>query len=102
MRTPTLLQLAPLLAAIQAVNAAPTPPASSGAPLRGSPDLAGYSPTNTVSNEHTESISVQYAPGQTDDAKIGAPLDFSNIAYPQPIRGTKGGTDPGPRECHKG
>src|SRR5258708_6549697 len=59
--------------------------------------LLGYSPSNTIVNENTNNIQYSLAPGKTADANIGAYLDFENIANPQPIRGTKGGTDPGPR-----
>lgn len=72
--------------------AAPVATASSLSPL------LGYSPSNTLVNENTSNIQYSLAPGQTADANIGAYLDFENIANPQPIRGTKGGTDPGPRK----
>ena len=38
------------------------------------------------------------AQGQTEDADDGVYLDFSDVDMPQPIRGTKGGLDPGPRK----
>lgn len=91
--------LSAILAAIGKVaNAAPAAVASSN-PLRGGEGLIGYSPSNTISNENTETISYQLAPSQTQDADIGAYLDFSTIDNPQPIRGSLGGTDPGPRPC---
>lgn len=91
------LYLSVTLAAIGNVaNAAPAAIASSN-PLRGGSGLIGYSPSNTISNENTETISYQLAPSQTDDADIGAILDFSTVNNPQPIRGSLGGTDPGPR-----
>lgn len=86
--------LSAILAAI--TNAAPAAVAPSN-PLRGGEGLIGYSPSNTISNENTETISYQLAPSQTQDADIGAYLDFSTIDNPQPIRGSLGGTDPGPR-----
>lgn len=86
-----------LLSAIKAVNAAPAAAASSD-PLRGGPGLIGYSPTNTISNENTETISYQLAPGQTDTPDLGVYFDFTLAENPQPIRGDTGGTDPGPRE----
>ncbi|KAH8801522.1 RmlC-like cupin domain-containing protein [Xylogone sp. PMI_703] len=61
------------------------------------PSLLGYNPGNKLNNQDTDKIDYTFAPGQTDNAKIGAPLDFSDVKNPQPIRGTKGGTDPGPR-----
>lgn len=79
-------------------NAAPAALASTD-PLRGGEGLIGYSPSNTISNENTETISYQLAPSQTQDADIGASLDFSTIENPQPLRGSLGGTDPGPRLC---
>ena len=36
-------------------------------------------------------------PGQQEEADIGLYLDLSASHNPQPIRGTNGGTDPGPR-----
>lgn len=68
------------------------------APLRGSEDLLGYSASNTVVHQDTDPTTTELAPGQTEDANLGVYLDFSNVADPQPIRGSKGGTDPGPRE----
>ncbi|KAH8680613.1 oxalate decarboxylase family bicupin [Xylariales sp. PMI_506] len=35
--------------------------------------------------------------GQDASAQLGLYLDFNSVDVPQPIRGTKGGTDPGPR-----
>lgn len=64
--------------------------------MRGSSDLLGYDPTNVLTDEDTTAIEYELAPGQKDDANIGVILDFENIDNPQPIRGTKGGTDPGP------
>lgn len=60
-------------------------------------NLLGYSPSNVVINQDTDNIQYALAPGQTDTGTIGAYLDFSNVENPQPIRGSKGGTDPGPR-----
>ena len=59
--------------------------------------LLGYNPTNVVQNEDTDAISYSFVPGQTDSAVIGAPLDFTTVENPQPVRGSKGGLDPGPR-----
>ncbi|KUJ19438.1 Bicupin, oxalate decarboxylase/oxidase [Mollisia scopiformis] len=73
--------------------AAPT--GSSTAPV--ATNLLGFSPSNTVKNEDTDNIQYALAAGQTDTGTIGAFLDFNNVENPQPIRGTKGGTDPGPR-----
>jgi hypothetical protein len=77
----------------QATLAAPTGTSSATAPT----SLLGYNPANTVKNENTDDIEYQLAAGQTAAANIGAYLDFNTVQNPQPIRGTKGGTDPGPR-----
>ncbi|KAF4313872.1 putative oxalate protein [Botryosphaeria dothidea] len=79
------------LSAIGAVHGAPAVD-----PLRGSPDLQGYNPSNILTDEDTTNVQYELAQGQSDDADLGTYLDFSNIENPQPIRGTKGGTDPGP------
>jgi hypothetical protein len=50
-----------------------------------------------VINQDTDDIVYSLVPGQSDAAVIGAYLDFNGVSQPQPIRGTKGGTDPGPR-----
>ena len=86
-----------LLAGLQLARAAPTPTLEERASppgLRGSESLLGFDAGNGVVNENTDNEKVQLAPGQTDSATIGAYLDFSNIADPQPIRGTKGGIEP--------
>ncbi|KAK7522293.1 putative oxalate decarboxylase [Phyllosticta citriasiana] len=80
--------------AIGSVNCAP----ASNPGLRGSEELLGYNPTNVLSQEKTDDVGdYQLLPGQKEDANIGEYLDFSNVENPQPIRGSKGGTDPGPR-----
>lgn len=90
----TLLSLAFALASLQQFTfAAPTGSASAAAPTA----LLGYSPSNTVKNEDTDAIDFEFAPGQTDAATIGAYLDFNDVKNPQPVRGSKGGLDPGPR-----
>lgn len=73
--------------------AAPTGTASAPAPS----SLLGFNPSNVVINENTDDIPFSLVPGQTDAAAIGAYLNFNNVQNPQPIRGSKGGTDPGPR-----
>lgn len=82
------------LLAIGSVDCAP----ASNPGLRGSEDLLGYNPTNVLSQENTDDVGdYELLPGQKEDADIGEYLDFSNVENPQPIRGSKGGTDPGPR-----
>ncbi|QGA18862.1 hypothetical protein EYB26_006547 [Talaromyces marneffei] len=90
--------LAGVLLTFKLATAAPAAPAFSN-PLRGGENLIGYSPTNTISNENTETISYQLAPGQTDTADLGVYLDFDGVENPQPIRGNTGGTNPGPRNA---
>lgn len=97
-----LLSLTTMLLAIGAVEhvlAAPTVPNVARAEESATPDsqYLGYSPSNTVLNDDTDDIDYELAPGQTAAANIGAYLDFNTVKNPQPIRGTKGGTDPGPR-----
>jgi hypothetical protein len=92
----SIITLTAILLTIRTSIAAPAAAASSN-PLRGGENLIGYSPTNTISNENTETISYQLAPGQTDAADLGVYLDFNDVENPQPIRGDTGGTDPGPR-----
>ncbi|TVY60884.1 Oxalate decarboxylase OxdC [Lachnellula suecica] len=74
-------------------SAAPTGTSTAAAPTA----LLGYNPANVVVNADTDDIQFAFVPGQTDSAVVGAYLDFNNAENPQPIRGTKGGTDPGPR-----
>ncbi|PBP19895.1 oxalate decarboxylase [Diplocarpon rosae] len=97
------------LAALSQLSlAAPTGTSADPAPS----SLLGYNPANGVVNQDTDDISFSLLPAQTQDAEIGDILDFpvifaqnlakmvcpvNNVPNPQPIRGTKGGTDPGPR-----
>ncbi len=78
---------------LQLVSTAPTGSSFTPAPT----SLLGYDPSNTVIAEDTDNIQYSLAPGQADAATIGDYLDFNNIKNPQPIRGSKGATDPGPR-----
>ncbi|KAH8429741.1 uncharacterized protein LDX57_007413 [Aspergillus melleus] len=90
---PVLLSLLPLL--LPAIQAAPTQGFARDAdpPLRGSPDLLGYSSSNKLTEHTTEGAKYKLLPGQKEDPKIGSYLDFSNVPNPQPIRGNLGGTD---------
>jgi len=94
---PKFLQaLAVLLAtgsSSQFALAAPTGASTAAAPTA----LLGYNPSNVVVNADTDDIEYTLVPGQTDSAVVGAYLDFNNVENPQPIRGSKGGTDPGPQ-----
>ncbi|KAJ5900034.1 hypothetical protein N7495_004778 [Penicillium taxi] len=76
-------------------NAAPVNP-----PLKGSEALTGYSSTEKVPSRAQPKIDYSLLPGQKEDLKIGSYLDFENVANPQPIRGSTGGDDPGPRNYY--
>ncbi|KAI5789433.1 RmlC-like cupin domain-containing protein [Pyronema domesticum] len=87
--------------ALEARQAQPTPTrtfASTGS-LLGPTTLRGYHPSLPLSTEDTviPIDKLDLAPGQIDD-KIGALLDFSHVATPQPVRGSKGNSDPGPKQ----
>lgn len=100
-RTEVLFFLLALLYPTHAVPAPQAPSSASPTPsgsLRGSNSLAGYSSSNQLTEENTDAIKYQLVPGQTDDAVLGEYLDFEENPLPQPIRGSKGGTDPGPRK----
>ncbi|KAL2000998.1 hypothetical protein VTN02DRAFT_2357 [Thermoascus thermophilus] len=100
MRTETLLRVSALLAALQTTHAAPTSTSGGNPPLRGSEDLLGYSASNTLTTEDTDAIKFQLVPGHKDDTIDGVYLDFEHAENPQPIRGDRGGTDPGPRNYY--
>lgn len=86
------MHLQTLLALFPLALAAPANP-----PLRGSPSLAGYSASNNVSVKNSTGVKYDLVPGQKDKADLGEYFAFEKAENPQPIRGTKGGTDPGPR-----
>ncbi|KAL4959785.1 putative oxalate decarboxylase [Aspergillus stella-maris] len=89
-----------VLALLPLAHGAPTLPKREqpDPPLRGSEDLLGYSPNNKLAPP-TGEIPYTLVPGQTDDKDLGTYLDFSNVENPQPIRGSLGGDDPGPRNA---
>lgn len=64
--------------------------------LRGSDSLVGYSPDNKGGSDSRPDIKYTLVPGQKNDPKIGAHLDFEKADNPQPIRGPTGADDPGP------
>ena len=74
----------------------PGPPGSSGS-VYGSPSLVGPdgNPVDTADSATVPNYDL--VPGQQKDADLGLYLDLSEAQSPQPIRGTGGGTDPGPR-----
>ncbi|KAI5801228.1 RmlC-like cupin domain-containing protein [Geopyxis carbonaria] len=96
-----LCQFLPGVFAAPAGSAQPTPTgtfATTGT-LRGPTSLRGLDPNEPQVTEDTTvpTSLLELAPGQADDT-IGAILDFSALETPQPIRGSKGGSDPGPRD----
>jgi len=70
---------------------------NSNAPLRGTEALVGYSATENVATGSKPDIKYSLLPGQKEDPDIGSYLDFENVENPQPIRGSTGSDDPGPR-----
>lgn len=90
-----------LLALLPIINAAPArrdDRSGSNFGLRGSEALLGYSPTDKVASGSKPDIKYTLLPGQKEDAKIGSYLNFENVDNPQPIRGSSGSDDPGPRK----
>ncbi|KAE9377949.1 Bicupin, oxalate decarboxylase/oxidase [Stipitochalara longipes BDJ] len=67
--------------------------------LYGSPSLLGKnSPASPTSGGDSAIVSnYPLVIGQAADSKLGLYLDFNSVENPQPIRGTGGQTDPGPR-----
>ncbi|KAI1267043.1 Bicupin, oxalate decarboxylase/oxidase [Xylariaceae sp. FL1019] len=70
--------------------------------LRGSTDLqGGIASRPSVSGGESAIVEdPELVPGQDEDGDLGLYLDFNSASYPngpQPIRGGRGGTDPGPR-----
>lgn len=72
---------------------------STSGSLYGPLSLLGGNPTlpTPTSDTTLPDSEIEYAPGQASDS-VGGVLDFSAVPTPQPIRGSKGGTDPGPRQ----
>ena len=72
------------------------PPGSSGQ-VYGSEAFLG--PDGNAVNPADSAIVTNYdlVPGQTADANLGLYLDLEEAENPQPLRGSLGGTDPGPR-----
>ncbi|OQD70336.1 hypothetical protein PENDEC_c024G02496 [Penicillium decumbens] len=73
---------------------------NSNAPLRGTEALVGYSATENVATGSKPDIKYSLLPGQKEDPDIGSYLDFENVENPQPIRGSTGSDDPGPRNYY--
>lgn len=76
---------------------APGPPGASGS-LYGSQSLEGPDGNPVDPADSAEVNDYQLVPGQTEDQDLGLYLDLESVPNPQPIRGTGGGTDGGPRK----
>ena len=111
MRYSTAVSLLSIEAFAILANAAPYPqadgtvqngPAQARGSLYGSSSLLGDDgdhPDKTVPHGIGAAPLV---PGQTANADYGLFLDFQSAQNPQPIRGSVGGTDPGPRTSLSG
>lgn len=91
-----LAALSQAVALFPLVGAAPAP-RGSNPPLRGTEALLEYSPSENVASKPKPDIKYTLLPGQKNDPDLGTYLDFKNVENPQPIRGSTGGDDPGPR-----
>ncbi|KAL7276935.1 hypothetical protein RUND412_000079 [Rhizina undulata] len=65
--------------------------------LYGPTTLLGYNADFPLATEDTHVTDFEYATGQEEDDPEGIFFNFEDVDHPQPIRGTRGGTDPGPR-----
>ncbi|KAL9595412.1 MAG: hypothetical protein Q9219_006455 [cf. Caloplaca sp. 3 TL-2023] len=75
---------------------APGPPSASGS-LYGSVSLEGPDGNPVDPSDSAEIKEYQLVNGQNEDQDLGLYLELNSIPDPQPIRGTGGGIDPGPR-----
>lgn len=78
---------------------APTVTAATGS-LYGDESLLGEAakPSPVFGGDSAIVSDVPMVNGQEADADLGLYLDFNSVPNPQPIRGSSGQTDPGPRE----
>lgn len=60
--------------------------------LLGPTGLRGFDASYPFPTENTHPENVEFAPHQEDDDPEGIFLDFTDVAKPEPIRGTRGGT----------
>ena len=75
----------------------PIGPSGSSGSIYGSETLLGNG-DNPVNKENSAIVkNYPTVPGQEADADIGLFLDFAAVDDAQPIRGSNGATDPGPR-----
>ena len=91
-----LTALSQAVALLPFVGATPAP-RGNNPPLRGTETLLGYSPSENVASGPKPDIKYTLLPSQKNDPDLGTYLDFKNVENPQPIRGSTGGDDPGPR-----
>ena len=89
----------PLVTSLPAPQQSATP-SIPGTPsgLRGDESLLGDTGGAVDTADSALVSDYDEAPGQTSSADLGFYFDFTKLQNPQPIRGTKGGTDPGPRK----
>ena len=73
------------------------PPGSSGSAY-GSEAFLGPNGNPVDPKDSAMVTNYDLVPGQTADADLGLYLDLQEAKNPQPIRGSRGGTDSGPRE----
>ena len=74
----------------------PGPPGSFGS-VHGFPALVGPDGNPVDIADSAVLSNSDLVLGQQEEADLGLYLDLSEAQNPQPIRGTGGGTDPGPR-----
>ncbi|KAJ5926214.1 hypothetical protein N7516_007987 [Penicillium verrucosum] len=98
MKFQLLVTLLPVV--LPLVHGAPARRDTSNPDLRGSDSLVGYSPDNKGGSDSPPDIEYTLIPGQKEDQKIGSYLDFEKADNPQPIRGSTGADDPGPRNYY--
>ena len=72
------------------------PPGASGS-VYGTEELLGADGNPVDPADSAIVTKYDLVPGQTADADLGLYLNLEEAKNPQPIRGTTGGTDPGPR-----
>lgn len=90
---PTGAALPPSIPTGQAIG----PPGSSGSAY-GSEEFLGPNGNPVDAADSAIVTDQDLVPGQTANADLGLYLDLEKAKNPQPIRGSTGGTDPGPRE----
>lgn len=90
---PTGVALPPSLPTGQSTG----PPGGSGSPY-GSEEFLGPNGNPVDAADSAIVTDQDLVPGQTANPDLGLYLNLDKAKNPQPIRGSTGGTDPGPRE----